>query len=256
MLIQPISIAPLMNRSALAETNSQTGCLEHRLQEVRNRIRLSCEEYGRAPQSVRLVAVGKKHPVQSVATLASLGQQDFAENYLQEASEKMDWYREQTALSQSDLVWHFIGQIQSRKCRSIAERFDWVHTVDSLMVAMRLNQYTTNGRLNVLIQVNIDNEPTKAGIRVDALAELAGEISQLPNLRLRGLMIIPRFQDSFERQRATFARCRELQASLVQDGLDLDQLSMGMTADMEAAIAEGATLIRIGTALFGPRPTS
>ncbi len=227
----------------------------HRLLDVRTRIGRYCEQYGRPKGSVRLVAVGKKHPPEAIGKLAAMGQQDFAENYLQEAQQKMNWYHAQNTEVGRPLVWHFIGHIQSRKCREIAERFDWVHTVASRKVATRLDQCSASvGKfLNVLIQVNIDHEPTKSGAQVAEVPALAEAIHTLPNLRLRGMMIIPRYRTSLAEQRGIFQTCRELQESLLQKGLALDHLSMGMTADMEAAIAEGATMLRVGTALFGPR---
>ncbi len=230
--------------------------LEGNLRRIRARIRACCGKYGRDPDSVRLVAVGKQHPAERIAALAALGQRDFGENYLQEADRKMDWCHDHAPCDTHGLAWHFIGHVQSRKCRDIAGRFHWVHTVGSVKVATRLNQHRGDRRLNVLIQVNIDDESTKAGVGVDQLPDLAGTVSTLSNLHLRGLMVIPRARDTFEQQRQVFARCRRLQDSLIREGLALDQLSMGMTADMEAAIAEGATLVRIGTALFGPRPPS
>ena len=239
-----------------AAEHSAKDDLEGNLRGIRARIRACCGKFGRDPDSVRLVAVGKQHPAERIAALAALGQRDFGENYLQEAGRKMDWCHDQAPGEANNLVWHFIGHVQSRKCQDIAERFHWVHTVDSLKVATRLDQHRGDRRLNVLIQVNIDDEPTKSGVRVDQVQDLAGMINTLPNLHLRGLMIIPRARDTVERQREAFARCRRLQDSLNRDGLALDHLSMGMTADMEAAIAEGATMVRIGTALFGPRPPS
>ena len=151
--------------------------------------------------------------------------------------------------------WHFIGHIQSRKCRDISDNFQWVHTIESEKVANRLNNYR-EGRepLNVLIQVNLQDEPGKSGISADFLPHLAATVSTLPNLRLRGLMLIPREESDYNLQRQVFIQCREQLEKLNQSGFDLDQLSMGMTADMEAAISAGATLIRIGTAIFGPRP--
>ena len=213
-----------------------------------------CRKYGRPADSVRLVAVGKKHPAERIAELAAAGQRDFGENYLQEAEAKIEWCAQQAGGVASGLVWHFIGHIQSRKCRDIAGLFDWVHTVESEKVARRLDENRQGKPLNVLIQVNIDNEDTKSGITVAELSPLAHAVDAFPNLNLRGLMIIPRAETEFERQRAAFHRCRALLESLNAEGLSLDQLSMGMTADMEAAIAEGATMVRIGTALFGPRP--
>jgi len=224
--------------------------LQQNLELINAQINSFCEKYHRPAGSVKLVAVGKVHPVEKIIALAGYGQQDFAENYLQEALEKIE-HCQKSAIS--PLIWHFIGHIQSRKCRQIAENFDWVHTIESLKVASKLNDHRTHP-LNVLLQVNIDDEETKSGVNPEKAAELALQINALPNLRLRGLMAIPRPETDFDRQRATFARCRELLHSLQDQGIQLDQLSMGMTSDMEAAIAEGATMVRIGTALFGQRP--
>lgn len=230
--------------------------LERNLAEIRARIADCCGRYQRTEGSVRLVAVGKKHPADRIAALAGLGQTAFGENYLQEAAEKMDWLAAHAPDIAGKLEWHFIGHIQSRKCRDIAGLFDWVHTVDSEKVARRLDQHRQGAPLNVMLQVNIDDEETKAGCSAAQLPALARTVDSLPNLDLRGLMIIPRAENDFERQRAAFRRCRHLMESVNADGIAMDQLSMGMTADMEAAIAEGATMVRIGTALFGPRPGS
>ena len=228
--------------------------LEQRYRGVRKEIAQYAARYHRQPESVRLVAVGKVHGVEKIIAVAGLGQKDFAENYLQEALEKIQACREAGSPGAESIRWHFIGHIQSRKCRDIAQNFDWVHTVDSEKVAERLNRYRQGDPLNVLIQVNIDNEETKSGALVEALPELASKVSALPNLRLRGLMIIPRASDEFSEQRETFSRCRLLLEEVNQSGFNLDQLSMGMTGDLEAAIAEGATMVRIGTAIFGTRP--
>lgn len=221
------------------------------LTQIKSQIDIYCEKYGRPADAVKLVAVGKVHAADKIATLAGNGQQDFAENYLQEALEKIKFCQEKGF---SHIRWHFIGHIQSRKCGQIAEHFDWVHTVESLKVADKLNKNRTQP-LNVLLQVNIDNEDTKSGVDPEQALSLAPQIAALPNLNLRGLMVIPRPETDFSLQRAAFARCRHLLESLQGQGLALDHLSMGMTNDMEAAIAEGATMVRIGTALFGPRPT-
>lgn len=229
--------------------------LSRNLARILGQISQSCEKYHRPTDSVRLVAVGKKHPVSRIAVLAAAGQRDFGENYLQEAQHKMSVLADDAAVASMNLVWHFIGHIQSRKCAEIANRFDWVHTVDSLKVANRLDRFRTGEPLNVLIQVNIDEESSKAGVSPGELQNLAKAVAELPNLNLRGLMVIPRPETEFARQRATFARCREMFEEMIAGGLNMDQLSMGMTADMEAAIAEGATMVRIGTALFGARPS-
>ena len=230
--------------------------LARNLDNVKMRINRYCAQYHRPAGSVLLVAVGKKHPAERIAKLAAAGQRDFGENYLQEAQQKMATLRAEATGLEDRLRWHFIGHIQSRKCTDIARSFDWVHTVDSKKVADRLSRSRDGDPLNVLLQVNIDDESSKSGIAPDALPGLAESVAALPNLALRGLMIIPRPETELTRQRATFARCRELLESLNARGMQLDQLSMGMTGDMEAAIAEGATMVRIGTALFGQRPSN
>ena len=230
--------------------------LEQNLRRIQEDIRQFCQQYQREEGSVKLVAVGKKHPVEKILALARAGQRDFGENYLQEAVAKMIRCREQSTSSGSGLIWHFIGHIQSRKCKEIAANFDWVHTVESEKVARKLDQHRAGDPLNVLIQVNIDDEESKSGVDPDELLPLATEVSALKNLRLRGLMIIPKEESEFSKQRDVFSRCRDLLEMLNKNGFELDQLSMGMTNDMEAAIAEGATQVRIGTALFGPRPTT
>jgi len=214
-------------------------------------------KHQRSNDSVRLVAVSKRHPAWKIFELARAGQIDFAENYLQEALEKINEVNEicESEGVESPLQWHFIGHIQSRKCREIAENFDWVHTVESRKVADKLNQHRTAGKpLNVLIQLNLQEESTKSGILPVDLEPLARHIASLKNLKLRGLMIIPKNEPDFEEQRAVFRQCRENLETLNQNGFELDQLSMGMSGDLEAAIAEGATQVRIGTAIFGPRP--
>ena len=211
--------------------------------------------------SVRLIAVSKRHRVDKVVELARLGQRDMAENFLQEGLGKIEQAAQRLSGAPADpLCWHFIGHIQSRKCRLIAENFSWVHTVDSVKVAHKLNQ-GRDGRLdgdplNVLIQLNLQGEDAKSGVSEQQLPPLAREITGLPNLRLRGLMILPKAEKAFDKQRAVFRRCRELRDGLNAQGFDLEHLSMGMSGDLEAAIAEGATMVRIGTAVFGPRPTT
>ncbi len=228
--------------------------LEKNYQQICCDLRKYCETYGREAGSVKLVAVGKKHTVEKIVALARLGQQDFGENFLQEAGDKILHCRQQTGKPESHINWHFIGHIQSRKCRDLAHYFDWIHTIETTKVARKLNQHRVGSPLNVLIQVNIDQEQTKSGVDPSELSELAHCITELPNLNLRGLMIIPRVETDFILQRKVFARCLNLLDDLNATGYNLDQLSMGMTNDMEAAIAEGATMVRIGTALFGPRP--
>ncbi len=202
-----------------------------------------------------LLAVSKTQPAERLRELYQLGQRDFGENYLQEALAK------QAALADLRICWHFIGPIQSNKTKSIAEHFDWVHSVDRIKVARRLSEQRpeTLPALNVCLQVDISGEASKSGVPPEALPELAEAVAELPRLRLRGLMCIPAPSDDFAEQRRAFAEMRHGFEALRARGHALDTLSMGMSGDLEAAIAEGATLVRIGTALFGPRnpaPTS
>jgi pyridoxal phosphate enzyme (YggS family) len=216
---------------------------------VRSRMRSAAIAAGRDPASVTLVAVTKAKTAESVRLAATAGVTDFGENYLQEALAKMD------RLADLRPQWHFIGTIQSNKTRSIAERFDWVHSVDRLNVARRLSEQRPFHAppLNVCLQVALVPEPTKGGVSPDALAALAAAVAELPRVQLRGLMCVPPPQPSPAAERAVFARLRVALQDLNAGGLKLDTLSMGMSADFESAIAEGATLVRIGTALFGSR---
>lgn len=218
-----------------------------RFQTVLARIRAAERQFQRSPGSVGLLAVSKTHPASVITALAALGQRHFGENYLQEALGKI------ADLAALNLEWHFIGPIQANKTRSIAEHFAWVHSVDRLKVAERLNAQRPDDLppLNVCLEVNIDCEPSKHGFEERELADIAQAVAVLPRLRLRGLMAIPAPVADFTAQRLPFARLREWQERLQMAGLDT--LSMGMSDDLEAAIAEGATLVRIGTALFGPR---
>jgi hypothetical protein len=214
------------------------------------RIRRACENSGRDPDSVRLLAVSKKNPAAAIRTAFAAGQIDFGENIVQEALVK------QKQLRDLQIEWHFIGRIQSNKTRDIAAAFSWAHGVDRLRVAKLLNKYRQpdQPRLNICLQVALADEPGKSGVKPDALVTLAGEIADLPRLRLRGLMCIPPPSADPARQRHWFARLAEMRDQLNGQGFALDTLSMGMSNDLEAAIAEGATLIRIGTAFFGARP--
>ena len=213
------------------------------------RIREAAQASQRDCAAVGLLAVSKTKPAAAIREAFAAGVQDFGENYLQEALEK------QAELSDLALTWHFIGPIQSNKTKPIAEHFAWVHSVDRLKIAQRLSDQRPAHlpALNICLQVNVSGEASKSGCHPDLLPELAQAVTQLPNLRLRGLMTIPEPTDDPSEQRAAFARLRELQQSL---SLDLDTLSMGMSHDLEAAIAEGATWVRIGTALFGARDYS
>ena len=216
---------------------------------VRSRIRSAAIAAGRDPESITLVAVTKAKTAESVRLAATAGVTDFGENYLQEAQVKME------QLADLKLKWHFIGGIQSNKTRAIAERFDWVQSVDRFGVARRLSEQRPFHAppLNVCIQVALVPEPTKGGVAPDALAELASAIAGLPRLVLRGLMCVPPPQPNAAAERAVFAKLKAALDDLNAGGLKLDTLSMGMSGDFESAIAEGATLVRIGTALFGSR---
>ncbi len=204
---------------------------------------------GRSAQSVTLLAATKAQPPEVVRAAADCGLTHFGESYLQEALEKLD------ALQDRALTWHFIGRIQANKTRPIAERFAWVHAVDRLRIAVRLSEQRPHYAppLNVCLQVGLGGEASKGGVAADELAELARAVAQLPRLRLRGLMCIPPEETQSERQHAWFRELRRLLAALNEGGAALDTLSMGMSGDFEAAIEEGATIVRVGTALFGPR---
>ncbi len=220
-----------------------------RLHAVLARIRAAEQRFGRPPESVELLAVSKTHPPSAIAAVAAAGQIRFGENYLQETLDKM------TELAALNLEWHFIGPIQANKTRSIAERFAWVHSVDRPKIAERLSAQRPGHLppLNVCLQVNIDKEFSKHGLDESEVPAAAWAVAALPRLRLRGLMAIPAPDPEFVAQRKPFARLRALQERLAAGGLELDTLSMGMSDDLEAAIAEGATLVRIGTAIFGSR---
>jgi PLP dependent protein len=216
---------------------------------VRSRIREAATAAGRDPASVTLVAVSKGKRAESLRAAATAGVTDFGESYLQEATIKLDELRD------LPLEWHFIGGMQSNKTRAVAERFQWVHSIDRLSVARRLSDQRPfyAPPLNLCIQVALVPEPTKGGIESSALAELAARTAELPRVKLRGLMCVPPPQPDVAAERAVFAQLRKLLEGLNADGHDLDTLSMGMSGDFESAIAEGATLVRIGTALFGSR---
>ena len=216
---------------------------------VRELIRAAEREFSRAPGSVTLVAVCKGQPAEKVREAAAAGQRDFGENYLQEAIGRMD------SVAGTDVHWHFIGSIQSNKAAAIAARFHWVHSVDRLKIAQRLAAARPAGMpaLNACIQVNVSGEDSKSGVMPSAALELARAAAALPGLRLRGLMALPAPSDDFSEQRRSLRPLRELLEELRRDGLELDTLSMGTSSDLRAAIAEGATLVRVGTAVFGPR---
>ena len=222
----------------------------HRLDAVRARIAAAAQAAGRDPASTTLIAVSKTQSAQSIRALAELGQRDFGENYLQEALGKIN------ELSGLGLCWHFIGQLQTNKTRPVAENFDWVHTVDRIKLAERLSAQRPFHAppLQVCIQVKLaEEEETKGGCRPADLAELVALVAALPRLQLRGLMAIPPATDDQTQQRHWFKNLRELLKTLQVEHPTMDVLSMGMSADLEAAIKEGSTHIRVGTALFGAR---
>ena len=221
------------------------------LQHVRARIATACALAGRDVQEITLLAVSKTFPAQAVREAAAAGQRAFGENYIQEAADKIAALRDLP-----HLAWHCIGPIQSNKTRLVAEHFDWAHTVDRLKTAERLSAQRPAGLapLNVCIQINIDGGPTKSGVAPSELPALARAVAALPRLRLRGLMTIPEPAPDFEAARAVHARTKALFDQMNVEGLALDTLSMGMSADLEAAIAAGSTLVRVGSAIFGTRP--
>jgi pyridoxal phosphate enzyme (YggS family) len=222
------------------------------LQAVHRSIAAAATGAGRAAGAVSLLAVSKTFDSSAVLAAVSAGQRAFGENYLQEALDKM---RDVAALSPLELKWHFIGPIQSNKTRPIAEHFDWVHTVERIKIAQRLAEQRPEAMapLNICLQVNISGEASKSGAAPEELPALARAVAALPRLRLRGLMAIPAPSDDVTAQRAAFARLRALYEQLRADGVTLDTLSMGMSSDLGAAIAEGATIVRVGSAIFGAR---
>jgi PLP dependent protein len=228
--------------------------LAHNLDAVLQRIGRAAQSASRDPHSVFLLAVSKTFPAEDVRAAHTAGQRAFGENYVQEALAKV------TALAdlRSSLEWHFIGPLQSNKTRPVAETFDWVHSVDRLKIAQRLSEQRPENLppLNVCLQVNVSGETTKAGVAPADAAEAARAIAALPRLRLRGLMSIPEPAGSVEEQRAPHRQLREIFERLRAGGLELDTLSMGMSADLEAAVLEGATMVRVGTAIFGARDYS
>lgn len=223
------------------------------LQHVQQQIAQAAGQAGRVPSSVQLLAVSKTFGPEAVAEAVAAGQRAFGENYLQEALDKIAALP--ALVPDTPLQWHFIGPIQSNKTRPIAEHFDWVHSVDRLKIAQRLSEQRPEelGPLNICLQVNISAEASKSGLSPEELPEVAAQVAQLPRLRLRGLMAIPAPSDEMKQQRAAFAAVRGLYEQLRAGGLPMDTLSMGMSADLEAAVAEGATIVRVGSAIFGAR---
>jgi len=223
--------------------------IAHNLEAIRAQIKEIAQKYARQPDSVQLLAVSKTRPIEDIRAAFAENQHHFGENYLQDALSKIE------NISEPAIEWHFIGPIQSNKTRQIAENFNWVHTIDRLKIAQRLSEPRAPEQtpLNICIQVNTSGENSKSVVSIEATFELAKQISRLPQLHLRGLMTIPAAINDFEQQRQPFRLLRELKDEIQSQGIELDTLSMGMSNDMEAAIAEGSTIVRIGTAIFGAR---
>ena len=222
------------------------------IQQIQQKIAQAAEKYQRPVSSVKLLAVSKTKPVEALRQAYLAGQRDFGENYTQEALEKIK------ALQDLPIIWHFIGHIQSNKSREIATHFDWVHSVDRLKIARRLSQQRPEhlAPLNICLQVNISREASKSGFLLAQLDQVIEEIYSLPHIKLRGLMAIPAKAEGLQQQRQIFHPLQESLQKFKQQGYELDTLSMGMSNDMAAAIAEGATIVRIGTDIFGPRDMS
>jgi len=226
---------------------SQT--IQSKLESVQSCITQAATEHKRAEGSVQLLAVSKTRTSGEITAAYNCGQDRFGESYLQEAISKIEQLRDKA------IEWHFIGRVQSNKTKIIAENFDWVHSIDKLKQAQRLNDQRPDSMppLKICLQINIDNEESKGGVQPEDTKDLILEINQLPRLHLRGLMTLPSPRLGMDEQREPFRRLRELRDQLATPDLPLDTLSMGMSDDMEAAIAEGSTIVRVGTAIFGPR---
>ena len=238
-----------MGDKAFGTLRAMNASIADNLAQVHAQIHAACQTAGRPDASVRLLAVSKTWGADAVRQAHAAGQTAFGENYIQEAVDKI------TALKDLPLEWHCIGPIQSNKTRLVAEHFDWVHSIDRLKIAQRLSEQRPAGLppLQVCIQVNVDGGQTKSGVSPQDLAALAQAVAALPNLQLRGLMTIPEPAESEAAARAVHRQARQLLEALVAQGLALDTLSMGMSADMAPAIAEGSTMVRVGTAIFGKR---
>ncbi len=227
--------------------------ISHNLQLVRERLQHACQRWGRSAADVQLLAVSKTFPAEAVREAVAAGQRAFGENYVQEGVDKIRALRAQGL---TGLAWHCIGPLQSNKTRLVAEHFDWVHTLDRLKVAQRLNEQrpATLPPLQVCLQVNVDGGATKSGVSPAELLPLAEAVAALPRLSLRGIMCIPEPVEDFDQARQVFGQVHDAFLGLQQAGLAVDTLSMGMSDDMEAAIAAGSTLVRVGRAIFGHRP--
>jgi pyridoxal phosphate enzyme (YggS family) len=226
--------------------------IENNITSVKQRIELAAAQVGRGPDSIKLLAVSKTRPIEDIQVAFAAGLNALGENYVQEATDKIQ------SLDSLDAEWHFIGPLQSNKTRPVTEHFDWVHSVDRIKIAKRLSEQRPEHLppLNLCLQINIDAEPSKSGVLPEQAIDLALSVSQLPNVHLRGLMAIPKVCDTLEAQRQPFRALRLLKEQINQR-LDnyqkLDTLSMGMSGDIEAAILEGSTILRVGTDIFGPR---
>ena len=227
----------------MSDTRNRFDHINHRIEQAFNNSGRSLSD------PVTLLAVSKHHSLDKILAVYELGQRDFGESYVQEAMEKISKF------PHSDIIWHFIGPIQSNKTKDIAQHFQWVHSVDRIKIARRLSsQYSGTSPLNICLQINISQEPQKSGFSHSEIFSVMEEIIKLPNLAIRGLMAIPKPSNDFTRQKVAFGQLRELMQQLNQQfELNMDTLSMGMSNDLEAAISEGATIVRIGTALFGSR---
>lgn len=235
----------------ISSSASQSVNIAENLRQIQKNIVEFCQRYNRNPDEVQLLAVSKTKPASDIRTAFTAGQTHFGENYLQEALSKIN------EVNEDSITWHFIGAIQSNKTRDLAEHFDWVHSVDRFKIARRLSEQrpTNMPPLNICLEVNISEEASKAGLTLNQLEAMASEIMPLPNIKLRGLMAIPAKADSLQQQREIFSQLKQALLNLQKKYPQLDTLSMGMSGDMEAAIAEGSTIVRIGTAIFGARNT-
>ena len=224
--------------------------LKENLNNVRARVASACTKAGRDPAEIAILAVSKKHRADRIAALYQLGQSSFGENYVQEAVAKIE------RVTHTDIEWHFIGPLQSNKTREVAQHFHWVQSVDRIKILRRLSSQrpASHPDLNICIQVNIDREPQKAGVMPELVEAVAHAALALPGLRLRGLMAIPQAASAIHDPSASYRRMNTLFHGLINDGVELDTLSMGMSGDLEAAIMNGSTMVRIGTDLLGPRP--
>ena len=227
--------------------------VQDNLLNIKNEIAKIAKKCERDPNTIKLIAVSKTKPVEQVIQAINAGQLAFGENYVQEGIEKIQYFEKN--MPNNDLIWHFIGPLQSNKSKLVAEHFDWMHTIDRLKIAQRLNDQRPKdmAKLNVLIQVNISQEASKSGVKPEEVADLVKQIVTLPNLNLRGLMAIPEIENDYDKQLNVFTKMQQLLQSLQKDYPFMDTLSIGMSGDMQAAIVAGSTMVRIGTAIFGAR---